>query len=444
MHIVLTVLLTAFPVVVAAQAAADPAPGHRSAASAAPSAVVPGALSLSALVAAAWELSGLDATARARIAELDAREQALRSPFAGAPSVGLDVRRDLPRSIALPGTEVSVERGRNEIEPVIAVPVWLPGQRAAQGEALGRERTQRSAVLRLARLTLAGEVREAAWALAAAGVERQVQQGREASAARLEVDVGRRVDAGELAPVDRLAARAERLAALGALREAEARERDAAARLRVLTGSDVPGEIEERPGDTSPGDRRPGEGPSAEPPSVDGHPALAAAREGVEAARARLEAARATRRDAPTLSASARFDRDIHGGDYRNSVRFGISVPLDTEARNAPRLAAAGVELAEAELVLRRSLREQAAHIERARIGLDASRASVALDTERAAAARAAEQALERAFRAGERALPEVLRARQAALDAALAAALAQTRQGLAIARLNQALGVEP
>lgn len=432
MPIVLAALLAVLPLAAVAQASTDripDAPGVPSAVSAVAGAPARAAPTLSELVTAAWALSGLDATARARAAELDARGVALRSPFAGTPSVGLDVRRDLPRAVALPGTDVSLERGRNEIEPGISVPLWLPGQRAAQGEALERERMQRAAALRLARLGLAGEVREAVWALSAAAVERRVQQAREASAVLLEADVVRRVAAGDLAPVDGLAARTERLAALGALRDAEARERDAAVRLRMLTGRDDAGEIGESPADAA---------------SPDAHPMLAAARDAVHAARARLDAARATRRDAPTLSASARFERDAYGGDYRNSVRVGIAVPLDTEARNAPRLAAAGVELAEAELALQRAQREQGTQLERARIALDASRASVALDTERAAAARAARQALERAFRAGERALPDVLRARQSALDAELATALAQVREGLAIARLNQALGVEP
>jgi cobalt-zinc-cadmium efflux system outer membrane protein len=438
MRIVLAAVLAVLPVALAAQAPADrPASLSSDAPTAgAASRIAP---SLPVLVAAAWARSGLETLEQARGAELDARASALRSPFAGPPSIGLDVRRDLPRPIALPGTEVSAERGRNEIEPAIAAPLWLPGQRDAQRGVIERERAQRSAVLRLARLALAGEVRETAWALSAAAIERRVQQAREASVALLEADVGRRVEAGDLAPVDRLAARAERLAALGALREAEAREREAASRLRTLTGLEAAGELVESTREGAQADS-----PLPDAQALERHPVLAAAREALDTARARLDAARASRRDAPTLSAAARFDRDAYGGDYRNSVRIGIVVPLDTEARNAPRLAAAGVEVAEAELALLRAQREQAAQLERARLGLDASRASVALDLERAATAGAAQQALERAFRAGERALPDVLRARQTALDAELAAALAKAREGLALARLNQALGVEP
>ncbi|MCZ8108950.1 MAG: TolC family protein, partial [Burkholderiales bacterium] len=86
----------------------------------------------------------------------------------------------------------------------------------------------------------------------------------------------------------------------------------------------------------------------------------------------------------------------------------------------------------------------RAAASDRARIARDAARASLEAGTARATAARDAAAARERAFRAGERGLPDVLRARQQALEAELAGALARAQHGLAIARLNQALGIEP
>ncbi len=425
MRIACAAVLAALTVAAGAQpAAADRPPGAPAGDTVAP--VAPG---LADLVERAWAIARRGEIERARAAEIDARGIALRGVFAGAPTVGLDVRRDLPAWIAPLGIDVSPERGRNEVEPGVSAPIWLPGQREAQRRVLERERTQLGASVRLERLRLAGEVREAAWALAIADVERRVQRGREASAAALEADVERRVLAGDLAPVDRLAARAERLAAVAAALDADARARAAAARLRSLAGTDSPGAIEESV-------RADG--------GADAHPALAAARETVDAALARLDAARATRRDNPTVSAVARFDRDAYGADYRNTVRIGIAVPLDTEARNAPRLAAAGTALAEAQVALARTEREHAAELERARIALEAARAALDAGAERTVATRAALAALERAFRAGERGLPDVLRARQFSLEAELAGALARANHGLAIARLNQALGVEP
>jgi cobalt-zinc-cadmium efflux system outer membrane protein len=429
MRIAFAAVLAASCLAAGAQPAAD-----RPAAPPAGAAVVPTGPVLAELVERAWAIARRGELERARAAEIDARGIALRGVFAGAPTVSLDLRRDLPTWVAPFGVDVSPERGRNEVEPGLSAPLWLPGQRDAQRRVLERERARLGASVRLERLQLAGAVREAAWALAIADVERRVQHARQTSAATLEVDVERRVAAGELAPVDRLAARAERLAAHAAALDADARVRAAAARLRALVGADAPGA--DAPGAI--------EEPVREAPAADAHPALATARETVDAARAKLEAARATRRDNPTVSAVARFDRDVYGADYRNSIRFGIAVPLDTEARNAPRLAAAGAALAEAQLALEAALRERATEVERARIALEAARASLEAGAERDAATRAVLAALERAFRAGERGLPEVLRARQFALEAELAGALARANHGLAIARLNQALGIEP
>jgi outer membrane protein TolC len=426
----LVVLLSA---VHAAAFGAQPAPGAPMPPAIASSAAAPAAAPrLADLVRLAWDRAALDRVELARVAEIDARERALRAPFAGPPSVGLDLRQGLPRGLAPAGTGAASIAGLAELAPGVSVPLWLPGQRDALRRLLDDERSRRAAALRAARLQLAGEVREAAWAQATAAAETAVQRERDAAAAALEADVVRRVDAGDLAPVDRLAARAERLAASAGLREAEARERAAAARLAALTGALAAGGLEEAEQGVGSAD------------AVETHPAVLAAQGAVEAARSRLDAARTVRRDAPTLSAVARFERDAALGDARNSVRFGIAVPLDTEARNAPRLAAAGAELAEAEVALERERRERAAALERARIDLDASAALLGTADERAEVAGAAQRAIELAFAAGERSLPDVLRARQSALEARLAAATARMRRGLAIARMNQTLGIEP
>ena len=387
------------------------------------------ATSLAELVERAWSRDRVAAIRDARVVELDARGDAARAAFPDAPSVGFDLRRDLPPGARLPGTDTVDARGRNELEPSVSVPLWLPGQRGAQLRVIDRERARLDAAARLERLRIAGEVREAAWASALARTEVRAQQGRLDAARSLEADVERRVAAGELAPVDRLLARAEALAAEAALNEARGRHAQASAELRRLAGVEAAGVIMETPADT---------------PSSDDHPALVALREAAEAGRARLGLARVSRRDNPALSAAARFDRDVHGAGYRNTLRVGISVPLDTEARNAPRIAAASAELIEAEVGLERRRRALDTSVERARIALDSARAALAANTARAESAGEMSVAIERAFRAGERGLPELLRVRALAFDAGRARDAADLQVGLAIARLNQALGVQP
>jgi cobalt-zinc-cadmium efflux system outer membrane protein len=93
------------------------------------------------------------------------------------------------------------------------VPLWLPGQRAARAGTADAAAAQAQAAEQVARLRLAGELREAAWQLAApAG---RGGPGRHAGQAlkQLADDVERRVRAGDLARADSLAAQAEQLAA---------------------------------------------------------------------------------------------------------------------------------------------------------------------------------------------------------------------------------------
>jgi outer membrane protein TolC len=174
------------------------------------------------------------------------------------------------------------------------------------------------------------------------------------------------------------------------------------------------------------------------------HPRMLAAREAQALARAALAEARASRRDPPMLSASARFDREVDVGNWRNTFRLGLSIPLDTEARNAPRLAAAAAQALEAELAVEQVQRELDTARAQARVALELARTGLATHLERAEVAAAAAAALERAFYAGERSLPEVLRLRSLATEAAAAAALAHDRVGREMARFNQTLGVEP
>lgn len=392
-------------------------------------AAIPRAASLAEALERALDIARLGELRQARTDELDARGRATDSIFAGPPVVGLELRRNMPSWFEVPGLDRSNERGLSELEPAVSAPLWLPGQRDAQRRTVERDRGRFDSANRSVRLALAGAIREAAWAREIAARETEVLRERQRTAAALAADVARRVAAGDLAPVDELVARDERLAAEAALREAEAKLGDAAARLRSLAGVQGIDRLAE-------GDAR-----DEEP---DRHPRIAEAAAALAAARARLDALGASRRDPPRLSASARFARDAYGRDWGTSVAVGVSVPLDTEARNAPRLAAAGVELAEAEVALQRVRREQALEVERARVALEAARAASALGRERAEVAGQAQAALDRAFRAGERGLPDVLRARSRAFEALRDAELAQARVGLAVARLNQSLGIEP
>lgn len=110
--------------------------------------------------------------------------------------------RPLSASLATLNDRLGADRGRQEWELEIAAPLWLPRQQAAQ-KALGAStREEVRASQRALRLQLAGELREAWWAVAAARNGEQLAQRRARTASGLEADVLRRSKAGELARVD--------------------------------------------------------------------------------------------------------------------------------------------------------------------------------------------------------------------------------------------------
>lgn len=385
--------------------------------------------SLTELTRQAWELRQRSLMASVRHAELEAKALASQAWFPNAPRLGFDLRRDLPPGVALPGTSRVSESGRNEIEPGVSAPLWLPGQRDAQQRLVSQERALLEASQRLERLQIAGQVREAAWKFRMTQTHMQFAQARWESAQQLHADVLRKVHAGVLAPADSALSQAEALGAESGWLDARAQQGMATVELKRLTGQSVIGDLAEK---------------TAPAQDAGNHPALEVATQAWVADQARLELAQRSRRDNPTLSAAARFDRDVSGAPYRNTFRMGMTWPLDTEARNAPRIAAAAAALTESEVAMAQRKRDLMAEIERSRMALALAQEAAQLSAQRHASMAQVQQAIERAFQAGERGLAELLRVRHLAFEAELAWHAARDQLGLAQARLNQALGLEP
>jgi outer membrane protein TolC len=387
-------------------------------------------LALKDAVERAWIRTQQADVQAARTAELDARERVNGAWFPDSPVVGADLRRDLPRWADPFGTQQGPERGTNEVEVGVAVPLWLPGQRDAQGRVIARDRVELDARAAHDRLAVAGDVREAVWSAIRARSASLLATERRDAAAALGRDVARRVAAGDLARTDLLLAQSELLAARAAIAQAEGDERGALDAYAVLVGVR-----------TLPHDALENVPTNA---TLDRNPALVAAMERIAAARARLDLAQTVRRDSPTLSIVPRFDREVYGGDYRNTVRVGISIPLDTDVRNAPRIAAASTAYSEAQVAALSTRRALEAAIARARSAADAAAARATIAESQRQVADENLALIDRAFRLGERGLVDLLRVRAIAREAQISSELARSELGLARARLNQTLGVLP
>ena len=308
-------------------------------------------------------------------------------------------------------------------------PLWMPGQRAARGAAAQADLEWADIATRAARLRLAGDVREAAWALSTQQVDALQAESHLQTLQRVSDDVDRRVKAGDLAPADALAARAELLAAQASLTEATQRLQATRSQWVVLTGLEQPPEALERE-------------PAAQA-SIE-HPELLLAAQTTERARKRLDAVNADRRDPPELALRYRHEVPIRGEPSQRSIGVAVRLPFGTDDRNLPLQAAALNELNVAQAQEQRTRDRHTAEMELARASVRAAEQQLRAERMRAGLLRERAELIDRSFQAGESPLPELLRALSSAAQATGSVARQEAALGLARARLNQALGLLP
>lgn len=353
----------------------------------------------------------------------DAERTAAGSFWAAPPSLELSHRNDRWNGNA----------GARETEVGVAVPLWLPGQRAARAAAAEGASAQADAAAQAARLRLAGELREAAWALVALQTEAAQAEALVLAHRQLADDVERRVRAGDLARADGLVARAEQLAAQAQHAEVLQRLQSARTRWTLLTGMTAAPELDGRAAASDSGT-----------PLAANHPEMALARLNAEQARQRVDLMRQSRRDPPELTLGMRQDVPGRAEASRNSVVVGLRLPFGTDDRNRPLEAAALGELDIAQTAEQRLRERLEAELATAREALRSARAQAEAESARAQMLRERANLIDKSFRAGETPLPDLLRALAAAAQADSAAARQTAALGLAHARLQQALGLLP
>jgi outer membrane protein TolC len=380
-------------------------------------------VTLRAALDAAWQraVAARETEGQRRRAEAD--RTVASSLWAAPPSLALSHRDDRLQGNA----------GRRETEIGVAVPLWLPGQRSARAGTAEAAAAQAQAAEQVARLRLAGEVREAAWQVAALRAELAQTDAQAQSLKQLADDVERRVRAGDLARADALAAQAEQLAAAALKADMQQRLQATRSRWTLLTGltaapdltADLATEL-----------------PAKSPTTA--HPEQQFASQSTELARQRVELMRRSRRDAPELTVGVRQDTPGRAEASQGSVVVSLRLPFGTDDRNRPLEAAALAELDVAQTHEQRLRERLDNEIVTARDALRSAQAQLDTETVRARLLRERATLIDKSFRAGETPLPDLLRALAAASQADSAAARQTTALGLARARLQQALGLFP
>ncbi len=382
---------------------------------------------LAIAVEQAWRLNP-------QAAGLDAREAEARA----AQDIAAGLTPE-PGSVSIGNLNDRFNRnqGKQEYEVELAVPLWLPGQKAAR-EAEAASRIDEAVARRSAvRLEVSGELREAWWALASARSARILAARRLETARALETDVMRRYKVGELSRIDANLAQTETHAANAELIEAEAALLLAEQAVQTLIGSPAPKTLDEE----SPTTRRiMGEaGDLAET-----HPLLTATAAVARSARARVQVADESRRAAPELALRVVRERGDFAEAYSNSVGIKLKIPFSSGSQVRRETSAAQAEANQADADLLRTQTRVRLDAERAQRNLQSAERQLAMAQERRQLSAENLRLAEKAFSLGESDLATLLRIRAAAFDADAFFERQRVARAAAISRLNQAQGVLP
>ena len=372
----------------------------------------------------AWRHSVEMAEAKGRQARAEAEQAVVQSWLSAPAAVSLSQREG---GSGLPA-------GARETELAIAMPLWRPGQRGSGAQAAEAEALWAQSAEEAARLRLAGALREAAGAAHMAQAESRQADQQVETLRQLAGDVARRVKAGDLAPADLLAARAELLAAQAQARGSQHAVQSQLAAWRLLTGSEQLPQSTDR---TSSEEQLPDSVPES-------HPELQLAKAVVALSQRKLALVQAQQGGAPELTIGLRQERPGLGGAAQNSMVVGLRLPFGGGSHQQPRIAAVSADLETAQAQARRTRERISAELALAGAQLQASQAQAEMEQVRAALLRERAQLIAKSFQAGESPLPELLRALGAAALVDTASARQQAAVQLARDRLQQALGQLP
>lgn len=360
-------------------------------------------------------------TESARFAQYDAQLAASQAWLPEPPALSLSGRSD----------RIDANNGAREWETEISLPLWLPGQRDRAQAVAQSERDAGRQRFVFERWQLAGELREAWWEVRFAQAEHNEAERKLKEAQQLEADVLRRVNAGDLAPLDLNQARANLAAAkIETLRAQTAVSRTHQQFNAVSKGAPLPDQPEARAADEA--DR------------LNQHPALINLAAVTTAAQARLRQVNGDTRNTPELALTLTRERSSLNESYQNLAKITLKIPFGSESRNQPRITAANADLVEAQVLAEQTRRKLDAAVAVSELELDQAQNTLLLRQEQLQLAEQSLAWVDKAFRAGQLDLPARLKAEAELANARLSHARAQLESARAISRYNQAVGVLP
>ena len=312
----------------------------------------------------------------------------------------------------------------------VGTPIWLPGQGRATQATAQADGVAVEAAIEAAHLALAAQVLDLAAQASVAVNARDVAARRLATAQSLSTDLARQFRVGEAAQSDALAASADAANTAVTLSNAEAQLAAAQAALAAVVGTPAVPRLD-------------APGPAPGPGPLSTHPRIVAATRAVEAAQAAARLAQIDIRDSPEVGLQGINEKQPNS---KWDTRFGVTIRFSfaTEARNAPRRAAAEQAITQAMVQLTVAQREVAAGLQQAQAMLAGAERSSAASTRAASELEKRRGQIERAWRLGEMPFIELVRANALAFDAAAARDRARTTRAAAALDLRLAQGIVP
>ncbi|MFA7291308.1 MAG: TolC family protein [Rhodocyclaceae bacterium] len=379
------------------------------------------AQSLADAVEKAWSRHPQLVASTSREAEAQARAAVATGITPGPASMSVSNLND----------RLNQNRGKQEWEVEMAVPLWVPGQQAARETEAASAQAQVLAQRHALRLQIAGEVRDAWWAVAAARSARELAARRLVTSSSLETDVLRRFKVGELSRIDANLARNERLTGEAELADAETALRQAEQAYQNLTGAAAPTVLAV-------------EKAAATREARDDHPQLVAAAATAQLARAKFKVAEETRRDAPEFAVRVVRGRGDSAESYDNLVGVKLTIPFSSGPRVRQENAAAKAELAQADAEMALAQLRLKLDTEKARLDLDAAERQLAMARQRRELTADNLALAEKSFALGESDLTTLLRVRVTAFEGAAFLNRQEILHAASLSRLNQVMGVLP
>ena len=358
---------------------------------------------------------------QARLTHVNALSKSAQSLLSGDPSFSVSHYNDL----------IIDHDGMQEWEVGMDLPLWLPGQKAARQKSVEQQRSLVNASEPALKLQLAGIVREILWNIDLSKNQMTVAEQEWEVVKKLEQDVNKRVELGDLAQSDLILTQQESLSKEAAWRKAQQEYRHAQHRYDMITGLDVlPENFEEKSnGDLS--------------ISID-HPALKEAHEKVSQSIAQRDQVLLEKRGNPSLFVGSRHERANSDEDFSNAFGLSFSMPFGLAAHTTPKVTAAEVDLTENRSQMEILHRELNISIQDASRELMATKEQYDFSRRQNELSKKNLAMSHKAFSLGESSLIELIRIQAQAFAVERDMHQKQLEVGLQTARLNQAKGIIP